>query len=255
MKIIYHPKFKDPSYASDPAAEEGRIECITKELQKDRSLAFSKPPAAEQEEIERVHTPDHLEELKKRSEKKYDLAALSAGGALAAAVSAYKGNPSFAVIRPPGHHASPDSCWGFCYLNNMAIAIENLKEKEKIRSAFVLDFDLHTGDGNINCLGGRPNVTIMNPRSSDSTRYLKEVRDRFQEEKKYDIVGVSAGFDEHVEDWGGKLKTKDYRKIGGMVKDFSKEKCEGRRFALLEGGYNHDVLGKNVKAFIEGFRA
>ncbi len=41
--------------------------------------------------------------------------------------------------------------------------------------------------------------------------------------------------------------------IGVFLKDFSEEKCKGRRFAVLEGGYNHKVLGRNVKAFLEGF--
>jgi len=37
-----------------------------------------------------------------------------------------------------------------------------------------------------------------------------------------------------------------------MVKEFSERACRGKRYGVLEGGYNHSVLGKNVKAFIEG---
>jgi len=64
---------------------------------------------------------------------------------------------------------------------------------------------------------------------------------------------VSAGFDRHVDDWGGELITEDYHTIGELTKAASARVCQGRRFAVLEGGYNHSVLGKNVKAFIEGF--
>ena len=65
-------------------------------------------------------------------------------------------------------------------------------------------------------------------------------------------VAVSAGFDRHEDDWGGLLKTEDYEAVGKLVKDYSKSACHGRRFAVLEGGYNHDVLGKNVKALLDG---
>ncbi len=255
MRVIYHPKFKDPRYAADPAAEEGRIGSIIEELKEDQRLQFSKPGSANITDLERVHSSRHVEKIKERSERLFKMASLAAGGALKAGELAYKGEPTFAVIRPPGHHASPDSCWGFCYFNNMAVSLESLRDAGKVDTAFIMDFDLHTGDGNINCLGDDPNITIMNPRSGERERkgYMREVETRLESEKRYDMVGVSAGFDEHVKDWGGKLTTEDYLRLGEKLKEFSEEKCGGRRFALLEGGYNHDVLGKNVKAFIEGF--
>ncbi len=254
MNIIYDPKFKDPNYSSDPAASKGRIECIIKELKDQGDLNFMKGDPASTSDLLRVHTTEHLQSIKKRNEKAYFMGALAAGSSLLAGGSAFQGVPAFAGVRPPGHHASPNSCWGFCYFNNMSVALEGLREQGKIESAFILDFDLHIGDGNINCLGDDPHITIMNPRSGDRETYLKEVKKRLAREKSYDMVGVSAGFDEHVEDWGGKLRTEDYRWLGKVLKEFSEDKCCGRRFALLEGGYNHHVLGKNVKAFVDGFR-
>jgi len=254
MRVIYHTEFKDPSYAADPAAEEGRIGSIIDELKGDPELKFSKPGSANLKALERVHSLRHVEKIKERSERLFKMASLAAGGAIEAGELAYRGEPAFAVIRPPGHHASPDSCWGFCYFNNMAVSLESLREAGKVDTAFIMDFDLHTGDGNINCLGDDPDISIVNPRSRERKEYMREVESRFEREKRYDMVGVSAGFDEHVEDWGGKLRTEDYLRLGKKLKEFSEEKCGGRRFALLEGGYNHDVLGKNVKAFIGGFR-
>ena len=75
---------------------------------------------------------------------------------------------------------------------------------------------------------------------------------RFLEEQKADIIAVSAGFDRGVEDWGGLLTTEDYQTIGKLVKEFSLKVCQGRRYGVLEGGYNHGVLGQNVKAFLDG---
>jgi len=67
-----------------------------------------------------------------------------------AAELAIEGKPSFGLIRPPGHHASPDSCWGFCYFNNIAIAIRRLIDEGRVKKALIIDFDLHFGDGTFN---------------------------------------------------------------------------------------------------------
>ena len=98
------------------------------------------PLPATEEEIRAVHTPKHVAEV--RREGVYDIAALAAGGAIRAAEIG-RSEPCFAVIRPPGHHASADSAWGFCSFNNMAIALTALKRKNKIHNAFILDFDMH----------------------------------------------------------------------------------------------------------------
>ncbi len=66
------------------------------------------------------------------------------------------------------------------------------------------------------------------------------------------MVGVSAGFDTYVEDWGGLLYREDYQKIGRLVKEGAEERCKGRRFAVLEGGYHPD-LRYCVKSFVRGF--
>lgn len=254
MKVIYHPKFKDSSYANDPAAEEGRITSILEEVREESYLELVKPSPLTREKIELVHTTDHVLDIEKRSKKLYDMSCLAAGGAVEAASFAYEGKSSFALIRPPGHHASPDSSWGFCYFNNMALAIENLRYEDKITSAVIVDFDLHTGDGNINCLDDDSRIKIINPKGEDRKNYLEKVRARLNGNTTYDIMGVSAGFDKHIKDWGGVLHTEDYKKLGEILKDFSEAKCGDKRFALLEGGYNHQVLGKNVKAFIKGIR-
>jgi acetoin utilization deacetylase AcuC-like enzyme len=132
----------------------------------------------------------------------------------------------------------------------MAIALEKLKREGKIKKAFVLDFDLHFGDGTVNLLGGRGYVTIYNPSSPNRKEYVASV-EKWLSSEPVDIIGVSAGFDNHMNDWGGLLSTQDYQDMGRMVREAGR-KSGGGCFAILEGGYNHRVLGKNVKAFIEG---
>ncbi len=69
-----------------------------------------------------------------------------------------------------------------------------------------------------------------------------------------DVFVASAGFDEGIEDWGNKLYPEDYYELGNLMKLYSKKLSEGRRFALLEGGYNHEVLPTNVDSFCQGFK-
>ena len=247
MKVIYSKEF-DISYCSDPAAAFGRIEAVYSVI-KDRVKIINAVPAAE-EDIAAVHTQNHLEMV--RREGIYDIAALAAGGAVQAAQIGMK-EPCFALIRPPGHHASAGSSWGFCYFNNMAIALEKLKRDGLINTAMVLDFDLHFGDGTVNILGSKGYVNIYNPSSSSRRDYLQGVRS-FLEGGRADIIGISAGLDNHVDDWGGLLQTGDYREMGELVREAA-ARNKGGYFAILEGGYNHRVLGQNVLALIEGMES
>jgi acetoin utilization deacetylase AcuC-like enzyme len=256
MQIVFHEKYYNSDYAMDPAADQGRIESIMDIISNNKLYEIITPEPATEEDILRAHTKRHLDSIK-RDSLLYELASLAAGGAILAAEEAYKGIPTFAVIRPPGHHASADSCWGFCYFNNISISLLKLYAESKIDSAFVLDFDLHTGDGNINILSNREDgfsVKILNPRSGERVAYLNEVREYMKNLNDIDVFVASAGFDEGIEDWGHKLYPEDYTRLGELMKDHSERICEGRRYALLEGGYNHSVLGKNVDAFCQGFQ-
>jgi len=132
----------------------------------------------------------------------------------------------------------------------MAIALERLKREKAINRAFVLDIDLHFGDGTVNIFRKKDYVTIFNVSSHNRETYLKAVEQGLKEQQS-DIIGISAGFDNHKDDWGGLLETQDYTTIGEMVR----ETCETKRcgcFAILEGGYNHQVLGHNVAALLQG---
>lgn len=244
MKVYFHDAFYQV-YAADPAAAAGRMEAVVAALEGEVEFETIYPAA--EMDILRVHSRRHLESV--QDEGVYDVAALAAGGAIQAAIRGMV-EPAFALIRPPGHHASMDSCWGFCYFNNMAVALARLKQEGSITRALVLDFDLHFGDGNVNILGDRPWVTIVNPEAGSAARYLEQVEAALADDA-FDTIGVSAGFDNHLEDWGGLLSTADYHSLGRMVRQAA-ERRQGGCFGILEGGYNHGVLGRNVRAFIRG---
>lgn len=244
MKVVFHEDFYQV-YTSDPAAAAGRMESVIQAIEDKVELVPAVP--APEEDLKAVHTGAHIESVRRSG--LYRISALAAGGAIQAAEIGLS-EPCFALIRPPGHHASSDSCWGFCYFNNMSIALEYLKSRAMIDTAYVLDFDLHFGDGNVNILGGRSYVRVYNPEGSDRDRYMDGIAHEM-DNCRADIIGISAGFDNHREDWGGLLLTEDYWEIGKMVKDAS-QRIGGGCFAILEGGYNHAVLGQNVLALLQG---
>jgi len=244
MKVIFHENFYGV-YTSDPAAATGRMEAVMEVVES--HVDFIKAEAASEADIAAIHTKAHIEHVK--GQGLYPIAALAAGGAIQAATIGLK-EPALGLIRPPGHHASSNSSWGFCYFNNMAVALKRLKLSNRIESAYVLDIDLHFGDGTENILGDKGYVTVHNCEGNSRDAYMNEVADKMAQ-CQADIIGISAGFDNHKEDWGGTLSTDDYREIGRLVRAAAR-RCGGGCFAILEGGYNHQVLGHNVLALVEG---
>ena len=250
MKIVYHERYCEV-YASDPAAQLGRMESIYKELH--GHFDFALPEPASEEEVLLVHGQTHVENVKTRP-LTYKIALLAVGGAIKASEIATEGEPAFGLIRPPGHHASRYSSWGFCYFNNVAVSIEKLRREGKIRRALIVDIDLHFGDGTANIFSVVSDIAYFHVEGWNREQYLNNLSRRLATEESFDIVAVSAGFDRHEQDWGGLLKTDDYHTIGKMIREFAEKTCNGKRYALLEGGYNHHVLGRNVRSLLDGLK-
>lgn len=244
FKVVFHADFFQV-YTADPAAEAGRLEAVLEVIRPQVELVAAQ--AAPAEAIAAVHTERRLASV--RDQGIYGIAALAAGAARQAAEIGLA-EPCFGLLRPPGHHASADSAWGFCFFNNMAVALSDLHRQGLINSAYVLDIDLHYGDGTVNILGSRDWVRVYNPQARRREEYLAEVAAQM-EACSVDLIGVSAGFDLHELDWGGRLRTEDYQQIGRLVRAAAL-RCGGGCFAILEGGYNHAVLGQNVQALIQG---
>ncbi len=121
-------------------------------------------PKAQISDIERVHTPFHVEQIFSLVPKsgharidgdtamspKSGEAALRAAGAVVAAVDAVLGGEAanaFCAVRPPGHHAEPDRAMGFCLFNNVAIGARQAQTADHVRRVAVVDFDVHHGNG------------------------------------------------------------------------------------------------------------
>ena len=177
----------------------------------------------------------------------FSVAQRAAGGAVMAARTALSGRPAFALIRPPGHHAGRDFNGGFCFFNNMAIALRKLLEEGLIRNALIVDIDLHYGNGTEDIVGKDERFAFRNISAVTREQFIEDVKDALRDAASFDIVGCSAGFDTYIKDWGATLLMDDYRTIGRMLAS-----SNPRFFSILEGGYYVEDLGRNVLSYLNG---
>jgi len=252
VKIVFRQDFNRTDYAADGASAPGRMEAIMTALVKEGDYEIVSPQAASHEDLARAHGEAHIAKIA-RDAALFEVASLAAGGAIAASRIALQGEGAFACIRPPGHHASRDSSWGYCGFCNLGIALLKLREEGLIESAFVLDFDAHTGDGNIDVLSAWDDAHILNPMAENNQEYIRKIGSYTSKIRHVDMVVASAGFDTYKKDLGKKLTTFNFYIIGRLLKQLAKRMGHQRRFAVLEGGYYLPDLGKNVLAFCQGF--
>ena len=134
-------------------------------------------PAATKEQMLLVHDPKYLEFVKTYSEKgggflgdstyfnkrTYIVACQAAGGAIRAvdAVVKQEYSLSFALVRPPGHHASADRYGGYCILNNGAIAARYLQKSWGMKKIMFIDWDAHAANGTMHIFYDDPSVLTL----------------------------------------------------------------------------------------------
>ena len=223
MKIVFHESFLE-TYTGDPAASPGRLDhalALVREV-----YPLVKPQPCTEEDVLLVHSRYHLESVR-RDESVFPMALLAAGAAIKASELAWGGEAAFALCRPPGHHASPDSCWGFCYFNNVAIAVQKMLQQGKVEKALIIDFDLHYGDGTANTFAGNPAVVYRHVTGRDSASFVNDLETFLDGVGKADLLAVSAGFDRHQKDWGGLLSTKDYESMEKFWRSLPEKSARG----------------------------
>ncbi len=116
---------------------------------------------ADEAEVERFHTAEHIAELRAAAEAggrrftpsttfapdSYEASLIAAGTALSAMDRVMEGGSlAYALVRPPGHHAAPDMVDGYCFINNSALAAQRAIDRGAARVA-VIDWDVHHGNG------------------------------------------------------------------------------------------------------------
>ncbi|MGE5115311.1 MAG: histone deacetylase family protein [Betaproteobacteria bacterium] len=205
----------------------------------------------------------------------------AAGAAVAATDAVLDGavDNAFCAVRPPGHHATRDQAMGFCFLNNVAVAVRHALDVRGLARVAVVDFDVHHGNGTEDILAGDERVLMVGifqhplypysgalPKGDNMvnlpippyTRGL-EVRELIEanwmprlEAFRPQMIFVSAGFDAHRDDDLGQLGLveADYEWITRRVKDVADRHAGGRIVSCLEGGYNLGALARSVAAHL-----
>lgn len=201
------------------------------------------------------------------------IARLSAGAALLALEHAQAGQSVFSLMRPPGHHATRLHPMGFCYLNNIAIAVQHALRNGTRRVA-VFDFDVHHGNGTEDFLRDVPGAAFYSvheypcypgtgaanvgnncfnyPVAPHSSReiYRAVLGEALDDLRAFrpELIAVSAGFDAYAQDplANSPLLAKDFHWLGAELRRMGVP-----LFSLLEGGYS-DALPELILAYLKG---
>jgi acetoin utilization deacetylase AcuC-like enzyme len=213
-------------------------------------------------------------------------AAVSAADVALTAAELVRGGAraSFALCRPPGHHAARDLFGGYCFLNNAAIAAQYLRDQGAVRVAIV-DVDFHHGNGTQDIFYDRDDVLFVSlhgePQNNfpyfsgyaeevgvgagagftlnlplpDGTAFLAwraalEQGLNRVEQFRADALIVSLGVDTFEKDpiSSFRLKSEDYRSYGRMLAT-----ARLPTLFVMEGGYAVEEIGINAVNVLEGF--
>ena len=264
-----------------------------------QALEWREAPRATVEQIARIHPQAFVEQML-AAVPESDLvavdadtilspgsgeAALRAAGAVCAAVDAVmagEAKNAFCAVRPPGHHAEPQTAMGFCLFNSVAIGAEQARKVHGLKRAAVIDFDVHHGNGTQAAFWNEPNLffasthqwplypgtgaaeergvknNILNrplammEGSEEFRAALGEVILPAVERFKPDFILISAGFDAHRDDplAGLQFHTEDYAWATEAIAELADKVCDGRLVSTLEGGYDLEALAASAAAHV-----
>lgn len=248
-------------------------------------LAWRTTEVAAKRDAMLAHTERHWERLTVPEDFDGDTAwhegireiALSATGqALGAMRTALGGSPAFALMRPPGHHATADQAMGFCYLNHVAIAARAALVEGCERVA-IWDFDVHHGNGTEAIVLGDEGIRFASvhqhpaypgtgsssqrnvrndplPPGTRAELHMQALRESWEwlMEWKPGLLLVSAGFDAYARDPLAqmRLEGENYATLGGWLHEANE--ADVPVAAVLEGGYSEE-LPQLVEAFVRGW--
>ena len=267
-----------------------------------QQLVPIQPEPASIDDLLTVHSKEHIARIENiakegggwldpdtlTSEASYKVALHAAGGLIKAVTAVMDGelNSAFALVRPPGHHATERRAMGFCLFNNVAIAAKYALNNHSIKRILIVDFDVHHGNGTQETFYRDPKVlyfstheypfypgtgdidesgagdgegTIINvplPGFCGDEEYLRIFNEilvpaarRFQPQ----LILASAGYDAH---WADQLALMQvtvtgYSRMAVILKGLADELCNGRLVFTLEGGYNTMALAHSIRAMLE----
>ena len=208
-----------------------------------------------------------------------EIARLAAGGVVTAVDAVLSGaaNNAMAVVRPPGHHATPERAMGFCLLNNIALAARHAQERHDISRILIIDYDVHHGNGTQDIFYDDASVLFVSLHQSPfypGTGHLDEIgagagrgftlnlpitaghgdgsyQDLFEQvvdpaARRFEpeLMLISAGFDAHWVDplASMRLSLGGYDWLARRCIDLADQLCGGKIVFVMEGGYDLPAL-------------
>ncbi|MFD3164667.1 histone deacetylase [Herpetosiphon sp. NSE202] len=304
LALISHDHYLDHDQPEHPE-NANRLRAIHALLAADydlqQHLTKLEPRHASAAEIEAVHVASHLPSLQRMGQfgdwadpetyilpDSVEIAQLAAGGSIVATDAVLSGRHpnAFALVRPPGHHATADKAMGFCLFNNAAIAAAFAQREYGLKRVAILDWDVHHGNGTQDIFYTNPDVLYISTHGWPlwpGSGHWKEMGEkaglgttlnlplrpltgdmgfnlifehtiapairRFEPE----LLIISAGYDAHVYDPLGNLalSTGGYAQLAAIVYNLAAECCDGRLVGLLEGGYNLEALAQSLNATLQ----
>jgi acetoin utilization deacetylase AcuC-like enzyme len=248
------------------------------------------PRSASDEELRLLHSPEYVNRVRADSADRggdaggsspfgrwtYEIAALAAGGCLAAvdAVLDQTVTNAYALVRPPGHHAGPAGGCGYCVFSNVALAALHLRRARGLERVAIVDWDVHHGNGTqaafwtdpsvlsislhqedlfppgsgtIEEIGGGAgagtNINVALAAGSGRAAYLTAL-DRVVvpalERFRPDFILVACGLDASMNDPLGRmnLTSECFALMTGRVKHAAASLCHQRLVLCQEGGYS-----------------
>ena len=222
------------------------------------------------------------------SKNSNEVAKLAVGAGITGADEIMNGKVSsaFALVRPPGHHASASRGMGFCIYNNIAIVARHLKHKYGLKKILIVDFDVHHGNGTQDIFydddsvfyfsvhqhplypsSGRSSevgigkgkgftLNVELPKSSGDKELLNAFNGNLNSAMnkfRPEFILVSAGFDSQKGDLLGQLNytTGGYKQVALILKNIAKKYSSGRTLYMLEGGYVAENISNSVNSILE----
>lgn len=307
-KIVYDDIFRlhemTPGHPESPLRLNAAMHGIQAIKPTDTEIEFLKPEPAELREVCQIHEEKYIEEIRNKSDKgggfftldttsnrhTYMASLLAAGGGILAIDEITRGsaNNVFVLCRPPGHHAEFNRAFGFCFMNNIAIAAKHILNEKKYGRVLIVDYDAHHGNGTQNAFyrskevlyiglhqdgrtlfpgtgfveeigegegkGYTVNIPMM-PSAGDKSfeTAFEQIVQPVAESYKPDFVLVSTGFDGHHQDplAGLGLTIKGIASLNNSLMKIAEMYADGRIAFFLEGGYNLEVIKRATQNLIE----
>ena len=278
-----------------------RLQAIDEALEKWPGMqdAFQVPlRAARESELTRVHQHSHFARIASTDGRSVSLdpdtatspqsfrAAINAVGTLIDLCDlTMKGEVEngMALVRPPGHHATPNRAMGFCLFNNVALAAAHLLMVHGLERVLIVDWDVHHGNGTEDCFyqddrvlyfschqapfypgtgpvqamgagrGEGYNINVPMPGGMGDGEFIRIFEDLLVPVAKGfspQFILISAGYDGHQEDPLGGMQITDqgFAALTEIMLEVSEDCCPGKMVLTLEGGYNPAALSRSVVA-------